>query len=391
MQIVFSWVYTGVVVFWLYRGYVGVIALRRKFFSSTEYQAAINSRTLLVHDVPKPVRTDQNLAQLAARFKPETVHFAQAHIGRDVGDLTELLEQHEKAVKHLEKYLAVYLKNPNKLPDKRPTCKPKHKDGKVDAIDYYTERSQALEEQIEATRQSMTQRKTTQYGFVSYHTIPSAHIVAQAQKRKHIQGTTVSLAPKANDILWKNLSIPKARRKTNRIIGNLLFFAFSVVWIVPNALFAAFVSNLYNLGTFWPAFGAELNRHTKLWAIVQGFLGPIILALFFLVLPTVMRRLTAWSGALTKSERERSVTHKLYFFLYFPDPEFADSSVLNNIIIFTLFGIVWGFVAQVYSIQTATGNTQSLWDTIKAYHLLDNISHAIIQTSSFWIMYLIAR
>jgi calcium permeable stress-gated cation channel len=119
MQIVFSWIYTGVVVFWLYRGYVGVIALRRKFFSSTEYQAAINSRTLLVHDVPKPARTDQDLAQLAARFKPETVHFAQAHIGRDVGDLTELLEQHEKAVKHLEKYLAVYLKNPNKLPDKR--------------------------------------------------------------------------------------------------------------------------------------------------------------------------------------------------------------------------------------------------------------------------------
>jgi len=66
-------------------------------------------------------------------------------------------------------------------------------------------------------------------------------------------------------------------------------------------------------------------------------------------------------------------------------------SVLNNIVIFTLFGILWGFIAQVYSIQTSTGNTESLWDTIKSYHLLDNVSHAIIQTSSFWIMYLIAR
>ena len=85
---------------------------------------------------------------------------------------------------------------------------------------------------------------------------------------------------------------------------------------MPNALIATFVTNLYNLGAFWPAFGAELNRHYKFWAILQGFLGPIILALFFLLLPTVMRRLTAWSGALTKSEREKSVTHKLYFFLY---------------------------------------------------------------------------
>jgi len=69
----------------------------------------------------------------------------------------------------------------------------------------------------------------------------------------------------------------------------------------------------------------------------------------------------------------------------------ANVSVLNNILIFTLFGIVWGLVAQVYSVQTATGNTQSLWQSIKDYHILDNISHAIIQTSSFWIMYLIAR
>jgi calcium permeable stress-gated cation channel len=83
-------------------------------------------------------------------------------------------------------------------------------------------------------------------------------------------------------------------------------------------MIATFVTNLYNLGVFWPAFGAELARQPKLWALLQGFLGPIILALFFLLLPTVMRRLSAWGGALTKGERERSVTHKLYFFLYVP-------------------------------------------------------------------------
>jgi hypothetical protein len=249
-----------------------------------------------------------------------------------------------------------------------------------------------LEGQIDAARQALSSRKTTQYGFVSYSTIPSAHIVAKTNKGKHIQGTSVFLATRPSDILWKNLAIPKPRRKTNRIIGNLLFFLLSIAWTVPNALIATFVTNLYNLGVFWPAFGAELNRNPKLWAVLQGFLGPIILALFFLLLPTVMRRLTAWSGALTKSEREKSVTHKLYFFLYQPVFEdVADGSVLNNILIFTLFGIVWGFIAQVYSVQTATGNTQSLWQSIQDYHILDNISHAIIQTSSFWIMYLIAR
>lgn len=138
MQIVFSWVYTFVVMFWLYRGYTGMVVLRRKFFHSADYQGSMHSRTLLVVDVPKPSRSDQGLAQLADRLRPDTVHYAQAHIGRDMGDLPELLERHQKAVKKLEKYLAVYLKNPNKLPDKRPTCKPKHKTEKIDAIDYYT-------------------------------------------------------------------------------------------------------------------------------------------------------------------------------------------------------------------------------------------------------------
>jgi calcium permeable stress-gated cation channel len=255
------------------------------------------------------------------------VHYAQAHIGRDMGNLPDLLEEHEKAVKRLEKYLAVYLKNPDKLPDKRPTCKPKSMNQKVDAIDYYTvilsnfganfqERVQTLEGQVEAARQSISSRKTTQYGFVSYSSIPSAHIVAKTSKGKHFQGSSVFLASRPSDILWKNLNVPKSRRTTNRIIGNLLFFVLTLAWTVPNALIATFVTNLYNLGAFWPAFGDELARHQKLWAVIQGLLGPIVLAIFFLLLPTVMRRLTAWSGALTKSEREKSVTHKLYFFLY---------------------------------------------------------------------------
>jgi hypothetical protein len=99
----------------------------------------MHSRTLLVSDIAKQSRSDQGLGQLASTFKPDNILFAQAHIGRDMGDLPELIEKHEQAVKRLEKYLAVYLKNPDKLPDKRPTCKPKGgKSGKVDAIDYYT-------------------------------------------------------------------------------------------------------------------------------------------------------------------------------------------------------------------------------------------------------------
>ena len=141
MQIVFTWVYNAVVIFWLWHGYKGMLVLRSKFFRSDEYQGSLNSRTLMVVDIPKPSRSDQGLAQLASQFKPQTIHYAQAHIGRAMGELPDLIEQHEKAVKKLEKYLATYLKNPNNLPDKRPVCKLKTKDHPVDAIDYYTVRT----------------------------------------------------------------------------------------------------------------------------------------------------------------------------------------------------------------------------------------------------------
>src|SRR5579859_6253536 len=65
MQIIFCWVFDAIVLFWLYRGYKGMIILRRKFFHSVEYQGSIHSRTLLVVDVPKHNRTDEGLAKLA--------------------------------------------------------------------------------------------------------------------------------------------------------------------------------------------------------------------------------------------------------------------------------------------------------------------------------------
>ena len=114
-----------------------MIALRRKYFHSVEFQGSMHSRTLMVVDVPQKSRSDEGLAQLATRFKPENIRYAQAHIGRDMGELPDLLEQHTKAVKRLEKYLAVYLRNPSKLPDKRPTCKPKGKTQKIDAKSGY--------------------------------------------------------------------------------------------------------------------------------------------------------------------------------------------------------------------------------------------------------------
>lgn len=113
--------------------------------------------------VPESSRTDAGLVELAEQAKsidtiPRTV------IGRNVKDLPKLIEAHDDAVRQLEKHLAEYLSNPNKLPAKRPTCKATkddqavHGKGKLDAIDYLTDRIARLETTIKEVREGVDMR-----------------------------------------------------------------------------------------------------------------------------------------------------------------------------------------------------------------------------------------
>lgn len=132
-------------------------------------------------------------------------------IGRNVKGLPELIEQHEQAVRKLEQHLAKYLKNPDSLPVARPTCQPAKDDKsivkgvKVDAIEYHGQRIRDLEQQINNIRGTIESRMPMQYGFISYSTISQAHTVAKAAYGKRIHGASIYLAPKPNDIIWKNL------------------------------------------------------------------------------------------------------------------------------------------------------------------------------------------
>lgn len=184
-------------------------------------------------------------------------------IGRNVKDLPDLIEEHAHTVKKLEGFLAKYLKNPDNLPARRPVCKPGKndksvaKDSDVDAIEYLGQRIKDLEKKIYSIRDTINNRDALQYGFVSYTTVSSAHISAKAARGKHPKGTTIKIAPKPNDIIWRNLVRSKTSRRRNKIIGNILFVALSVLFVIPNALISVFLSNLHNIATVRTLFSGR--------------------------------------------------------------------------------------------------------------------------------------
>ncbi|KAH6620471.1 hypothetical protein C7974DRAFT_315765 [Boeremia exigua] len=364
-------------IWWNYRA---VFRLRRAYFESKEYQASLHSRTLLLTHIPPSSRTDAGIVELVESGK-QTDGVPRAVVGRNVKDLPELIEQHDEAVRELEQHLAKYLSNPNQLPAKRPTCKAKkddastHGKGKVDAIDYLTDRITRLEASIKDVRESVDMRNPMSYGFASYARIEDAHAVAYATKKKGPKGCDVYLAPKPHDLLWQNLSMSRRMRRARAFWDGLWMVLLTVAFIVPNILTSAFLSNFANLGLVWKDFQTNLNAHPTGWAIAQGILAPLVQTLMYMGIPVIFRRLFTHSGDVSKTSRERHVASRLYAFYVF-----------NNLVVFSVFGSVWRFVAAVIGAQN-----QGVWEAMKSGQPFTQLVTGLCNVSTFWLTWQMQR
>lgn len=377
-----AWAIDAVVAYFLWHNYRAVRRLRKTYFQSPEYQKSLHARTIMVTHIPQSYRTDEGLLRLTDEVNP-TPTVPRASIGRNVKELPKLIEEHELVVKELEKILAKYFKNPDKLPPKRPTCRPaksfRGSDSKeeVDAIDYLSDRISSLELEIKHVRESIDKRNAMPYGFASWESIEHAHMVAFAARRKHPQGTDITLATRPNDIIWANLGLTKGQLRMKRMMNVIWSAILTVLWIAPNAMIAIFLTNLTHLGMVWKGFQTSLSTHPKTWAAVQGIASPAIMSLVYLVLPIIFRRLATRAGKTTKTSREIHVIHSLYAFFVF-----------NNLVVFSIFSAVWGFVAAVIEAQRTTKDP---WKAIISAGFYGKIMEALCLVSPFWVSWLLQR
>jgi calcium permeable stress-gated cation channel len=271
-HVVVAYIIDIVVMVFLWLNYRSIARLAQHYFRTEDYQNSQHSKTLMIADIPKKYQKDLGLAEITNKIKPASGDEVFA-IGRSVKGLPELIEKHEEIVRQLEIVLAKYLRDPNRLPAKRPVCRPHEDDrknlpSKVDAIEYLNRRMKDLESRIYHARHSIENKKAMPFGFVSYGTIQQAHIAAKASKGKGKNGTFVALAPRPIDILWDNLSTSRAKRRSNAYIGYALFTALSVVYVVPNAIIATFLSDIGRIGIFWKEFDDVLRRNPKFFAFL---------------------------------------------------------------------------------------------------------------------------
>lgn len=379
-HVVFAYISDLIVFYFLWVNYRAVANLRKTYFQSPEYQNSVHGRSLMVTDVPATNRTDEGVFKLVDSVAQ--VHtIPKTAIGRNMKELPELLEEHEETVRKLESVLAKYLKNPDKLPLNRPEMRaPGKARGKVDAIDYLTNRIKELEVRIKDTRYTIDKRNPEPYGFATYESISDAHEVAWATRGKHPQGSTIGISPSPKDIIWKNLRLSRKARGGKLFVANLWVALLTGLYIVPNAFIAIFLANFSNLASIWPAFRTSYEDHNTLWGIIQAVLSPAIFSLFYIFLPSIFRRISERAGDQTKTSRERHVIHKLYAFFVF-----------NNLIVFSVFSALWSFISTL--VGSENGFSGNVWDDIKdqGQALASALLTALCQLSPFWVTWLLQR
>ncbi|KAI1814453.1 DUF221-domain-containing protein [Poronia punctata] len=381
VHVVVSYVFDVLICLFIWWNYRAAARMRREYLASPQYQGSLHARTLLLTHLPDPDQAEYGIDRVLSRFEQGQSH--SATIARNVKGLPELIEEHDEAVRKLEKILTKYVKSSIRVAAQRPPCYKQSGDispgmfRRVRAIDDLTGRIQKLREDIKKKRIDVANQEPLCFGFASFENVREAHLIALAVQHDRPPGVTIRLAPTPNDLIWENLILDRRRRQWVGFVNNFWVAVLTVIWTVPNGLIAIFLANLSNLGTLWPSFSSQLERHPKAWGAIQGILAPLVTTLFYTALPSIFRQLSVYAGDYSRTSRERHVTAKLYAF-----------SVFNNLVVFSLFSTAWKYGTAVAS---AKESGASIWSALVESDPFGNIMIAFCDVSPFWLNYLLQR
>ena len=381
-QVVVAYFVNITMIYFVWHNYRKVHVMRRKYFNSNEYQGSLSSRSVLIRHLPAKYRSEEGILRVTDKVNP-TGSLPTPIAMRDVKEISGWIEQHEDAVRKLESILSKYLKNPERLPARKPMMKPPGgykgqtlAGGNIDAIDFYRWKIDSLEKNINGMRQASEGREVMPYGFATWEHVAQAHVVAYAARNKTPEGAKIRLAPKPNDIIWKNMSLTKGELRRKKFFNGIWIALLTVAWTPLNAGMAVFLSNLSNLGSLWPGFQRELERDKTFWSVVQGIAAPAITSLIYLVLPTIFRRLQVRAGDVTKTARERHVLRNLFTFF-----------ILNNLIVYSLFSSLWQFISSAIDHQS-----EGVWDALQSGDFFLTVTTQLCQSiSAFWVNWILQR
>lgn len=357
---VFTYVFTGIVVYFVIRETQSIIRIRQDYLGS---QSTVTDRTIRLSGIPKDLRTEMKIEEFIEKLeigKVDTVTLC-----KDWEKLDDLMDERDATLRRLEEAWAVHIGRrksgkhqiapsvnnhiqqeeedaevresgnllgqshvtPYEKP--RPTTRIWYgfwnlQSKKVDAIDYLQEKLRKLDEKILEARKK--DYEATPIAFVTMDSIPACQMAVQALLSPSPMQLLAQLAPAPTDIVWRNTYTPRFGRMFRQWTITIFIVVLTIVWFIPVIPLAGLL-DLCSIQQVWPQAAKFLSYHPVIKSLVQTGLPTLVVSLLNLSVPFLYDLLSNYQGMISQGDVDLSTISKNFLFTFF-----------NVFLVFTAFG-----------------------------------------------------
>lgn len=306
-----AWVFFSFVMFTVARERLWLIGLRQAWNLSRTNARRLSSRTVLFLSAPTAALDESNKQRFfgedAVRVWPVT----------KADKLQSLVSSRDSKVEELESAELALIQKANERANQRRSknsrrsitydsfsdgirrsLRPTHRlktppvGKQVDSIDKFREQIKEKEEEIEQARQS-NESVDSHGGAAAVFVEFSSQAAAQRAYQQVASADILSLTPRytgvmPKEVIWKNLTIPPARRISQQGVAVTLVIATIIFWSIP----VSFVGAVSNIGYLaenvkWLSFLDKLP--TSIMSLLSGLLPPLLLSMLASYVPNIFR------------------------------------------------------------------------------------------------------
>lgn len=302
-----AWVFFSFVMFTVARERLWLVGLRQAWTLSKSNANRLSSRTVLYLSAPRDALEDSNMHRFfgdaAVRIWPATKVDALESLVAERNSKIEQLESAEMSLicsadkkgRNTAKHSGNGTVSFNELSDgAKAAVRPKSllKSGKrVDSIRWLREQVKETESDIDEARNSneIGHPQGAAAVFVEFKTQADAQRASQQVASANLFALTprhTDIPP--NEIIWKNLTIPPARRASQEGLAIAIVIATIVFWSIPSG-FVGLVSNIGYLAenVEWLSFLKRLPQ--PVIGLLSGLLPPLVTSALSKYVPNIFR------------------------------------------------------------------------------------------------------
>ncbi|KAF9346568.1 hypothetical protein BGX26_001910 [Mortierella sp. AD094] len=342
-HLVLSVIFSGATIFMLWREMLEYTRRRHAYLLSAEHAKTPQSTTILVTAIPEGLHSEEALFDIFNRF-PGGVR--SIWLNRDPKALINLCQERDETALKLEAAEYEYVRSAYVVKSKKETTiqEPQRPIGrtssipfvgpKVDLIEFYSNRLEKLNKEIEETRQKQTVCSLNS-AFIQFHTQFAAHSAVQTV----VHPTPFRMAPmfaeiSPLDVVWDNMNLNTLNRKGRSIISTTLATGLALTWSIP----VAFVSSIASISAIAKITHLQSLNDLPGWlvGIIQGILPPLFLGILMALLPIILTLLSKFEGHVRYSSITLAVMSKYFVFL-----------IINVLLISTFSGGILTTIANI--------------------------------------------